>query len=243
MNGTGKPPDGRRVYYKCAGCAPICSRLKSAGVKQKWLSILNGEIVDHDPDDAGSSMGHLCQQPNVVADLQKALANKANTESPSEPSTAPTPEETEDAEVEVLDIKPAILRRLAACPAGTTSATPTSSTTNNTPVPSTSGVLNAGGGGAVSAYSVNFGKATYADGNASSVLYESIYGVNYTFKLVGERRLNTGSMVRTYQCEGCLQAASRAGIKLDVPLVKTVDDYFVERDPDRPLGNDHLCMQ
>ncbi|KAH7704608.1 hypothetical protein AAVH_28190 [Aphelenchoides avenae] len=94
------------------------------------------------------------------------------------------------------------------------------------------------------AYAASFGMAVKTV-DPSVVLYENIFGETYTFKLVQEKQVTKDGVaqtVGTYRCQGCMDVKAREQIKGDVPLVKTVDGVFVERDPDHPLGNQHLCI-
>lgn len=148
------------------------------------LILLDGEIVDRDPDEVGTNMGHLCQQPNVVADLRAALANKKLTSKGTQHAEiSPTKKQQSkrtrpDSEAEPVDKKPAKGGRLAAeqpssSTSGSTSATPSSSSANPTPQsPAPSGMPSANMGATPSSYSVNFGKAIGVNEDMSRVKYE-----------------------------------------------------------------------
>lgn len=56
--------------------------------------MLYGQIVDRDPDTAGTSVGHLCQQPERVEELKKA--GGSSSELPLPQLTAPIAEGVSD---------------------------------------------------------------------------------------------------------------------------------------------------
>lgn len=56
----------------------ILDKLKAVGVKLAMLIVLDGVIIDRDPDDAGTNFGHMCQQPEKVAQLEKRLSRRGS---------------------------------------------------------------------------------------------------------------------------------------------------------------------
>ncbi|KAH7726755.1 Protein PCF-11 a [Aphelenchoides avenae] len=81
----------------------------------------------------------------------------------------------------------------------------------------------------------NFGPADVHDDG--SVRYKSIFGDTYVFSLVAERQATKDGATTWFAL------VKRRHLMVDVPLVKTVDDQFVERDPAYPFGNIHLCAR
>ncbi|KAH7700556.1 hypothetical protein AAVH_32322, partial [Aphelenchoides avenae] len=173
---------------------------------------------------------HVEPQPNPAVDKQ---------------ANAPSPQEEQEADLEILEHKPprdaveALLRHVAtatslapqvAAPAVATPAVSNEPMAVATPP---AAAPSSGGG-----YSSKFGKAIRSD-DPTVVFYEGVYGVTYRFKLVTEKAIkqNDGSrqVIRTYRCVACQKAKDEKSLKDDIPLVRTVDDVFVGRDPDQPL--------
>ncbi|KAH7721574.1 hypothetical protein AAVH_10873 [Aphelenchoides avenae] len=248
-----------RSGYKCLKCEPIAKMLRHIGVKLQTCVVLNGEIVDRDPDTAGTNFGHLCQQPERVAELKAAAPNgelvapPQSTQAP--PTTAPRqrkfPQGFASAGFEISEhalslydvvddngsspsVTPAVpkKKRRRFIEGAHTHTTGTS----GTPVP----VHNTPG-----EQSMTFGKAIPTE-DPTVVRFRGVFDDVYTFKQHQERcQVKDGRtvVVKTYRCLACSEAAAKKGIQLDLPFVKTVDGVFVERDPDCPLGNAHLCTQ
>ncbi|KAH7726561.1 hypothetical protein AAVH_05954 [Aphelenchoides avenae] len=72
--------DARRNHYHCVVCWRYLVRTKMFGVKTATICVLDGEIVDKDPDDAGTDHGHLCQELEKFG-LQQSEANVGRRQS------------------------------------------------------------------------------------------------------------------------------------------------------------------
>ncbi|KAH7703810.1 hypothetical protein AAVH_29017 [Aphelenchoides avenae] len=96
-----------------------------------------------------------------------------------------------------------------------------------------------------SGYVTNFGKAHFSP-DGTLAFFTDILGLNYTFEQLEMLRATAnGEQIETriYQCKTCMEVASRLGMSVDFPRVKTVNGYFVDTDPGRPRGNAHLCTR
>ncbi|KAH7701776.1 hypothetical protein AAVH_31085 [Aphelenchoides avenae] len=297
MGSRGPKPVG--VRYRCGGCFQFAEKFDRLGVSMRSLRVVDGEIVDREPDNAGTSHGHLCLQSEVLKQLEEELAQRrrsgrehrtpqagvangaadiGSNEAPSSTGSIPaSPKQRESAKKRRRETKekantdtadrsaegetpPPTAKRVRFAKAGKTPKVEVAPETQCPPevdqnVPGDAATSTANGvateaeGNAASVkaaddYSACFGKAIKTD-DPSVVLYDNIFGGMYTFKLVHEKEVEKGGVkqvVRTYRCEDCVKAARKQTLKVDVPLVKTIDDVFVERDPDQPLGNSHFCM-
>ncbi|KAH7721129.1 hypothetical protein AAVH_11365 [Aphelenchoides avenae] len=303
-------------------------QFRSWGIKWRPIFVADGEIVGRDPDCAGTIYGHLCQQPELAAQLKKKFATRRlserkrsaparlhygsktesaedhhNASAASEPQKEPTSsnpsgpprkrrreasskaanDENKTASGDetprlpkrsrpVLQLKngnavgPApgqpsynakYIRKVKAEAAEMKDggkkaeepdhmAAPVGENGVNDSMLAPKGDVDepAGATSKATAYAANFGVAVKTM-DPYVVQYENIFGETYTFKLVQEKQVTKDGAVqtvRTYRCQGCMDVKARDLIKGDVPLVKTIDDVFVERDPDHPLGNQHLCI-
>ncbi|KAH7723163.1 hypothetical protein AAVH_09419 [Aphelenchoides avenae] len=96
-----------------------------------------------------------------------------------------------------------------------------------------------------SGYVTNFGKAHFSP-DGTLAFFTDILGLNYTFEQLEMLRATANgeqTETRIYQCKTCMEVASRLGMSVDFPRVKTVNGYFVDTDPGRPRGNAHLCTR
>ncbi|KAH7700417.1 hypothetical protein AAVH_32463, partial [Aphelenchoides avenae] len=295
-------------------------QFKSWGIKWRPIFVANGEIVGRDPDCAGTIYGHLCQEPELAAQLKKKFTTRRLSErkrsAPARLHNASKPDTAEgqhnasaasDPQKDPASSKPSgpprKRRREASSKAndenksasgdetprlpkrsrpvlqlkngnvvGPASGQPSNNAKYIRKVKSEVAEMKDGGENAqvpdhvaapvdendvndpmlapkgdvdepaaatsnVTAYAANFGMAVKTM-DPSVVQYENIFGGTYTFKLVQEKQVMKDGVVqtvRTYRCQGCMDVKARELIKGDVPLVKTIDDVFVERDPDHPL--------
>ncbi|KAH7705961.1 hypothetical protein AAVH_26819 [Aphelenchoides avenae] len=300
-------------------------QFKSWGIKCTPIFIADGEIIGRDPDCAGTVYGHLCQKPELAAQLQKKFAARRlsgrkrtaparlhdvakpdSTEDHNNASASPAPQKVsasskpsgpprkrrrdasskavnDDNEAASGDETPRQpMRSTPVLQVKNGNATAPGQPSNNAryirqvkaevaemkdgggksheqghvtappeekelhqPVAPTGDVYEpAATASKATAYAANFGMAVKTM-DPSVVEYENIFGDTYKFKLVQEKQVakdDAMHTVCTYRCQGCMDVKAREQIKGDVPLVKTIDGVFVERDPDHPLGNQHLCI-
>ncbi|KAH7713246.1 hypothetical protein AAVH_19413 [Aphelenchoides avenae] len=325
-----KPQSFGKAAFTPDGCVSVESKrypdqFKSSGIKCTPIFVADGEITGRDPDCAGTIYGHLCQQPELAAQLKKKFAarrlserkrsaparlhyglkpdstedqhdDKAASASPkgpasSKPSGPPRKrrretytkaanDENQAASGDetprlpkrsrtVLQLKngngvgPApgkpsnnakYIRKVKAEVAEMkeggekaeeldhVTAPPEDKELHQPVAPKGDVAGSAAAASKATAYAANFGVAVKTT-DPSVVLYENIFGDNYAFKLVQEKQVSRDDVVQTvctYRCQGCMEVKARDQIKGDVPLVKTVDGEFVERDPDHPLGKTSL---
>ncbi|KAH7707451.1 hypothetical protein AAVH_25303 [Aphelenchoides avenae] len=303
IQGSRGPKPVVGVKYRCGGCFQLAEKFDRLGVSMRSLRVVDGEIVDREPDNAGTSHGHLCLQSEVLKQLEEEFAQrrrsgrerrtpqagdataaasttdsgsneglsgsrstpassakresakkrcyetkeKANTDTTDRSTDGETPPPTAKRVRFAKALKTPKVEREAdtECPPKVDENVPGDAATSK----DNGAATEANGHGASmkpteDEYLACFGKAIKTD-DPSVVLYDNIFGSMYTFKLVHQKEVVKGGVqqvIRTYRCEDCVQAAQKQALKVDVPLVKTIDDVFVERDPDQPLGNSHFCM-
>ncbi|KAH7713251.1 hypothetical protein AAVH_19418 [Aphelenchoides avenae] len=328
MPSTVQPQPAPKSFGK-AIVTPDCSvaveskrypdQFKSWGIKSTPIFVADGEITGRDPDSAGTVYGHLCQQPELAAQLKEKFAarrlperkrsaparlhygpkpvstehdDNAASESPKGPasskpsgpprkrrretSTKSANDENKAASGDETPRLPMRSRTVLQLKNGNAMGPALGQPSNNAKcirkVKTEVAEMKDGGNKAeqpkaviappeekevpqpeaptgdvdesaaatskATTYAANFGTAVKTS-DPSVVLYENIFGENYAFKLVQEKQVTQDGVVqtvRTYRCQGCMEVKARDMIKGDVPLVKTIDGVFVERDPDHPLG-------
>ncbi|KAH7716822.1 hypothetical protein AAVH_15771 [Aphelenchoides avenae] len=77
-----------------------------------------------------------------------------------------------------------------------------------------------------------------------SFYYESQYYIGHFFKFVWQLEHNNGlHVMRQYRCHDCLEVKQKRQLCETIHFIMTCDDRIVNRDPDSPLGVEHLCMR
>ncbi|KAH7723919.1 hypothetical protein AAVH_08511 [Aphelenchoides avenae] len=69
----GNAENAGRINYRCAPCVRLAGKFRACGIKAQSITVLKNDIVDRDPDRAGTNVGHLCHQADLVAQLQRRM--------------------------------------------------------------------------------------------------------------------------------------------------------------------------